>query len=348
MSGSLRIVSHEATRTGAPLVLLGLLRHARPSLETPFDVRIRLDGPLSADLRALHDDWSRLPPAAVLVNSSLAADALHDEPPVPSAVYVHEEGDTLADLGPAHLRALRERATLVFAVSERSAGELRDLGVPAERIRLLPPLVAPPPGPLDRAEIAAVRGGLGATDDVPLVLGCGEATWRKGPDLFVETIRHLRLLGELRAAWVGRRFAPAAHQLDHDTRAAGLEGVLHWTGELPDVTSHLAAADLLLMTSREDPRPLVPVEAAAVGTATVGFQLGGMADLAARGAAVTVPYPDTVALARAARDLLDDGEHRSRLVAATRARAAEQSSAASGDRFVELVRELLSMHGCSA
>jgi glycosyltransferase involved in cell wall biosynthesis len=121
-----------------------------------------------------------------------------------------------------------------------------------------------------------------------------------------------------------------------------LQDHLRWLGELEDPLPHLAAADVLVMTSREDPRPMVPMEAALVGTPTAGFSVGGLIDMNAHGAALVAPYPDVVGLAERIGDLLDDAGLR----AATAGRAAERASSEQGidvvgPQFVEHLRSLL-------
>jgi glycosyltransferase involved in cell wall biosynthesis len=69
------------------------------------------------------------------------------------------------------------------------------------------------------------------------------------------------------------------------------------------------------MPSREDPQPLVPLEAAVVGTATVGFSLGGLAKLAELQAMEVVEYPDTVALGALVDAVLVDPDRCTQLAA---------------------------------
>jgi glycosyltransferase involved in cell wall biosynthesis len=277
----------------------------------------------------------------VLVNSALAADAIGDLPAgVPVVVYVHEEGTALASLPAEGIMGLKDdRVQRVLCVSEASRGRLIEMGVADELIRVLQPLVA-------RAAVAdevirGVREDLGVGSHQRLVVGCGEASWRKGADLFTDTVRRLREHEDLRFAWIGRRPRGFARRLDHDLARTGLSDAVVWTGELDQPDTHLAAADVLVMTSREDPQPLVPLEAAHLGTPTVAFDVGGLAELGAAGAALTVPFPDTTALAASIVKLLDDRSLEASLVEAARRRAAAQGEHVLVPRFVEEVRSVL-------
>ena len=196
---------------------------------------------------------------------------------------------------------------------------------------------SPPPAEVERA-----RERMGAPPDRPLVVGCGEATWRKGADLFLATVAHLRRRRPVSVAWIGRRFSSDERRLELDASLWRLDPAVCWVGEVDDAAPFLATADLLVMTSREDPQPLTPLEAAAVRTATCGFSIGGLVDLADDGAAATVPYPDVVGLGDVAVRLLDDAAARDRLASGGRARLARrQSLDVIGPAFAEVVGQLL-------
>lgn len=341
MTAPLLVVAHEGYRNGATVVLRHLLPAVVEGCGRPVRVEVQTEGPLAGELRALAtDDEPGATPALVLINSALAAGRLGRLPAgVPSLVYVHEVGEALDRLEPDAVDGLTRRADRVLCVSERARVDLVDLGVPADRIGILPPLIVG--GPVAGADAAAARADLGIGPDEHLVLACGEAAWRKGADLFVDLARLLVHRSDARLVWVGRRNRAFAKQLDHDTDLAGATGRLRWHGEVEDPRPFLAAADLLVMTSREDPQPLVPLEAALAGTATVGLGGTGLDDLAAVGAARTVPFPDVPALAAAVVDLLGDVPARTSLV--DRARRLVADGRSLGALAPQLVAELAAL-----
>lgn len=335
------VVCHEATRTGGSRVLVDLLEASRADLPRPIAVRLLAGGPLAGRLEAVADveDHGQRP-LAVLVNSALAAGGLAGTGDAPVVVYVHEEADALAGLPEVAVTALiSDVVRAVLCVSEASMRALVDLGVDPSRIRLLPPLV-PRPEPPGVASEAAVRAAVNA-ERARLVVGCGEASWRKGADLFVEVARRLRCTDDVRFCWVGRRPRGYARQLDHDLLRLDERDLVHWTGEVADTRPYLAAADVLLMTSREDPRPLAPLEAAHLGTPTLAFDVGGLGDLGRRGAASTVAYPDTATLASRLVELLGDPTTGSSLVASARELAATQLPDVIVPAFLDAVRSVV-------
>ena len=80
------------------------------------------------------------------------------------------------------------------------------------------------------------------------------------------------------------------------------------------------AADLLALTSREDPCPLVNMEAMESGMAVVAFEGAGGAPEVLGDAGVCVPYIDQAAMAEAIRGLLADAERRREMGRRGRAR----------------------------
>lgn len=339
---TLLVVAHAADRAGSVKVLLELIRRIGPELDLPVAIRLEAQGPLADDLLALGSvERAGDRPAAIWVNNAAAAGSLWDHPAeTPSLVHVHEEDEALSVLTREDVEALRQLADVVVCVSERSASGVIGLGVPPERVHLVPPpVIARPVGP---DEVALVGAELGVGER-RLVLGCGEATWRKGADLFIEVAAELAPDPRLTFAWVGRRRPrPFGALLDRDTALRGLGDRLRWLGEVADPGPHLAAASVLIMCSREDPRPLVPLEAALVGTPTVAFDVGGLATMAERGAAATVDFPDCRALAATAQRVLDDEDLAQRLATAgaTLARA-EQAIEVVTDRMLGLLTAVI-------
>ncbi|HYE95762.1 MAG TPA: glycosyltransferase family 4 protein [Rubricoccaceae bacterium] len=123
----------------------------------------------------------------------------------------------------------------------------------------------------------AARRALGIPDDAFVWAMSGRFDYRKGPDLFFEAAQHFagenahflwigHIPNEGFARYMSKRIAtelPHAHVLDH----------------LADgYYDHLAVCDGFVLTSREDPFPLVMLEAAALGKPLVSFPSGGVAE----------------------------------------------------------------------
>lgn len=343
MTRPLLVVAHEATRTGSPRVLIDVMRHVGPRLGRPVAVRLLASGPLDAEIRSLADAPDHAEePALVLVNSAAAVGELANlRGAAPVLAYVHEEGEALDTLPDTTKELLIGRVDRIIAVSERSASDLATLGVDRTKIVVVPPPVSVATLPTG-AQIAEARASIGLADGDRLVVACGEAGWRKGADLFTAMAQRVAEGDpDVSFLWIGRRPRAFSRMLDHDTRATGLATRLRWYGEIDDPAPLLAAAHVVVAPSREDPQPLVPLEAALVGTPTIGFAVGGLSDLDRDGAAFTVPFPDTGALAAKVLELLHDpGLGHDRVERARGRIEAEQSITVVGDR---VLAELLAL-----
>lgn len=295
--GPLLVISHEASRSGAPMVLLELLEALNPSLHRGLVVRHFRGGPLRSQMDALasqRDGSHRF--GAVFVNSAVALCELEAvDSDVPALVYLHEDLGSFSQLDEQQLSMLRERVDLVYVVSQRARNALIGEGVDPQRISVVYP---PVPRVTSSAEgIEAVRAELGWQPGELLIAGCGTVNHRKGVDLFVETVGLVARSRPVRAVWVGR-FGPRwGERLRNDAVQLGLEGRFHLVGERSNPQDYLAAAHVVLAPSREDPQPLVPPQAACVGTPTVAFDLSGLGDYGSRGHVRCVEFPDAAALA---------------------------------------------------
>ncbi len=168
---------------------------------------------------------------------------------------------------------------------------------------------------LDRqATRLRVREELGLPEDSQIVLGCGTVDLRKGADLFVQLAR--KVLTDPDAATVAVRtwFVWVGHSGDenfrrwlfHDATAGKIDEKVLFIGSRKDTAPYFMAADLFVLTSREDPCPFANLEAMESGLAVVAFQDSGGAPEVLGDAGACVPYLDVDAMAKATRELLAD------------------------------------------
>jgi glycosyltransferase involved in cell wall biosynthesis len=153
----------------------------------------------------------------------------------------------------------------------------------------------------------------------------GSAIDRKGFDLFPLLLQACeRRFGSVpfRGVWVG--CGPGSLSNTKAERDLNLLGLRHRALLLPGVSCGAAALrelDVLALLSREDPYPVVALEAGAMGIPTVCFRhSGGIAELAEAGCGVAVDYLDLDAFAAALYRLQQDQAERQRLGEAFRSR----------------------------
>jgi glycosyltransferase involved in cell wall biosynthesis len=153
-----------------------------------------------------------------------------------------------------------------------------------------------------RSRRANVRARLGISEDAFVVGGCGSLGWRKGSDLFLQIARHLASTEagrDVEFLWVGGTPGePAALEFEHDARSLALGARCRLVTSTADVLDHYCAMDAFALTSREDPFPLVVLEAADHGVPTLCFtDAGGANEFVANDAGVRIPYLDVAGFA---------------------------------------------------
>lgn len=187
------------------------------------------------------------------------------------------------------------------------AGYLRSLpDLPPDRVTVIHKGVAPPADMPSRDE---ARAALGLAPGDRVIGGVGRMVRDKRFD------RWLHVLSELPDDVKGVLVGDGPLRPDLHGRAAelGVAERLRFTGFLPSVWTALPALDLLLLTSDRESMANVMLEAMAAGVPTVSTPVDGSAEALATGdggdEAVGIVTRDFSArsLARAARDLLDDG-----------------------------------------
>jgi glycosyltransferase involved in cell wall biosynthesis len=321
-------VAHEASQTGAPIVLAGALDWLRDRLE--FDLRILLlaDGPLRPRFEAIApttavtdvpglstlglierglvargDLRARRIPAAVRLRTALARLGRFDVVYLNSLTtldlcahlrgtprviaHVHEGPLTIAEWarGNDPMRA-RHRPDRWIAVGEDTAQALQQhLGVPAAAIEVQHPFIdvaQTRARPQRHEDLDALRRDFGIPGGAGVVVGAGSVERRKGPDLFVQLAVELRRRSGPRPVhfvWVGGdRTGQEWRLLEADLHRTGLTNV-HLTGHLADPRPVFQLADVFALTSREDPFPLVCLEAGALGIPVVAYESSGIRTL---------------------------------------------------------------------
>lgn len=146
-----------------------------------------------------------------------------------------------------------------------------------------------------------LKAQMGIPYDAKVVLGVGFADFRKGVDLFIQVAAlAAKSNPALHFIWLGRLHQDLSEWLAHDIELAGLMGRVHLVGQKTNVSPYYQLADLMLMTSREDPFPSTVMEAISAGAYVVGFEnAGGFVDLMTQGCGELVPYLDIHAMAKA-------------------------------------------------
>jgi glycosyltransferase involved in cell wall biosynthesis len=210
--------------------------------------------------------------------------------------------------------------------AEVTIGASDDLVVRARRAgavdaRFVP--VAPPPLPPPSADPASLRLSL-EVGEAPVILAVGRLHRQKRFDVLVAAAARWRERVPSPVVLIAGE-GPERERLQR--QAAALDVDLHLLGQRSDVADLLSIADVVVLPSSWEARPLSAQEALTAGRALVATAVGGIPSLVGS-AAVLIPVGDTGALASAVAQLLDDPQARHRLERQARATAARWPDAA--------------------
>lgn len=176
--------------------------------------------------------------------------------------HVHEMQNVI-DTYPAEMQALLENTRLWISASPRSTKMLvGKYKIPATTVITVPAFISPTrPRGYHMSDRAAAREALGINDAEFVTVGCGTVYHRKGVDLFIETARKVKssVAGDVRFLWIGD--GPDLESLKA-TLTPEETKYISLIGNRSNANHLLACGDVFFMSSREDPFPLVVLEAA--------------------------------------------------------------------------------------
>jgi glycosyltransferase involved in cell wall biosynthesis len=388
---SILFVSHDASRTGAPIVLLTLLRWLRANTDYRCQVLLGSGGALEPAFSSLAPTTTAdavigrhlgrlsatLPPAVLrtvraqrlrsLARSLSKTDLIYSNtlqngpllrelwsPGQKVVSHVHELEWWLRYRTPPEDLGFTKQVTGHYvACSQVTLDNLVETeGVDKDRTTLCHAFIVIDESELGRArtERHATRLRLGVPADALLVGGVGTMDWRKGPDLFLQLAAMVtRRLKEkdVRFVWAGGDSGgPNRGELLVDAERLGLGDQISFIGPLDRPTEFFAAMDLFALTSREDPFPLVMLEAASAGVPLVCFAGGGGApEFAIPDAGLVSAYLDVADMAESVVRLLQREDERQRMgqIAAARVRK-EHTVEQAGPVLVDVIRDALATH----
>lgn len=147
--------------------------------------------------------------------------------------------------------------------------------------------------------------------DVFTVASCGTLISRKGIDLFLSVAQKCKLQmgsNKIRFVWIGgNKNSLGYFEIMEDIRKLGITDIIEITGETNNTEFYYAQAAVFLLTSREDPFPLVMLEAAQMSLPIIAFeQSGGAEEFIDNSMGCCVPYIDSEAMTNAVIKLYNE------------------------------------------
>jgi glycosyltransferase involved in cell wall biosynthesis len=318
-------VSHDAARAGAQRLLLTLIEWLRDHRGVQPKIILRRGGVLAQEFHRLgpvlvvesllQDGPDRLKQevlrfcgnsaSLVYINTLVPGGvaAILAGLQVPMITHVHEMEHAIQRwCDKDQLATLLRLTTRFVAASPPVAYNLEtNHGVAASRMTTIYEFIRCSDDNAASIDKAYLRREMGLRNGGPVIFGCGTTDWRKGPDLFIETAHHaVKMgLGNAHFYWIGGNTSiTEGEDLAAKIRTLGLENTVTFLGEVLEPRRYFPAGDAFLLTSREDPYPLVCLEAADCGVPIICFEgAGGMPDFVGEDAGYRVPFENTQAMA---------------------------------------------------
>jgi glycosyltransferase involved in cell wall biosynthesis len=195
----------------------------------------------------------------------------------------------------------------IWVVSRGSGENLRGLGYQGDYI-IMENGVDFPQGKADPDSIAAVRRQYGLEDGIPVFLTVGRMKWYKGFRLILDGLKIVRSQGlAFRMVFVGD--GGNFEEIRDYTEKLGLSDICIFTGAIRDRTllrTFYSMSDLFLLPSVFDNRPIVVLEAAACGLASLLIRGSSSAEIATDDHNALLIDENAEALAQCAARIIKD------------------------------------------
>jgi len=361
--GKILLVTHDTQLGGAQTVLrlfadwlqgstrfsVGIVAirdgHFRPSFEAIAPVFVLSDHTEEARAAALAD-WAGDDVTAVFVNS-IASGSFYKywQQSTPSVAFIHELPQILQQYGDEVDLVHRHSDHVICGGPDVYQALHSSFGFALDRLTSAYSYIEARPNTETEADHLmrrrAARVALGVSEERVLVMGCGVLHWRKSPDKFIETAQAVLNSGlDAEFVWLGG--GPDEAACLAQATEAGIADRVRFTGYEPEVADKLAGADIFLLSSQEDPFPLVALYAAQAGAPIVCFQeAGGIADFVQTGSGMAVPFMDVDKMAEAVLAYGQDAALRDEAGAIGRAQVARQHTiAAVGPMLLDHLRQV--------
>lgn len=322
-------VSHDASRTGAPILFLNFIRWFKENSDIPFEILLKSGGeledvfaqlgkcsiydrepalwrgrlgtfikkrwPFARKQTQLVDGYRHFGISLIYTNTLTNGDILHQLADLQCKVitHVHELENYIHSCGKDNLDKVIKYTDHFIAPSHAVKDNLvLNHGIDSSKIDVVYEFLGE--GIIGGSELSTAKADVLTSLSIPggsfVVGACGTTDWRKSPDLFVQV-----------AAYVDRHY-PAGSicflwvggaitwELEYDIKKLGLDNI-RFVSHTDKFIDYINCMDVFVLTSRVDPCPLVCLEAASLGKPVICFDgAGGMPEFVEADAGFVAPY----------------------------------------------------------
>ena len=332
-------ITHESSRTGAPIVLLQLvqwLKNNKPQVQC--DMLSLMSGPLDEDFEtAVHSyfkkEKTKVPKswggrikrklfkpksiidivaandyeliyANTVISLATAIEIKKQQTAKTKLIcHVHELSVVIQTKIKNFKEQIHQADKIIAASNAVLENLISNYGVTNKKVNII----------YEFSNITKLHDKRNIKDKEDFVVGgAGTVNWRKGPDVFIQVARYLTKMypsKNIKFKWVG--FISPQDQIiyNEDLRKLGLSEKVDFVGEHSNPLEHYQQFDVFLLSSREDPFPLVAIEIAQLAIPIICFEgASGTIEILTQGGGVIVPYLDTEAMAEAIIRYYDSSE----------------------------------------
>lgn len=332
-------VGHDAFRAGSQIVLLYLLRWLKKHTNLDIYVFLIAGGALTQDFKEIgptmvlsevagkteQEIQSQLKefcggdPDLIYCNTAVIAKHLDLLPwkKIPIVFHIHELENIIEKLvGIKKFDQAKELVTRYIAVSLPVKQNLvENHEIEGHKVDLVFPFIAPQPVSTNSSDVQSMRRSLGLKENEIIIFGCGTVDHRKGVDIFIEIAIRLSNMGhrDFHFYWIGSQMSGSERLLKEFPKKK-LDKYVTFLGEKDNPREFFAAGDIFLLPSREDPFPLVCLEAAECGLPIICFdEAGGIPAFVETDAGFVTPYLNTPAMAEKVSELIKKKDLREQL-----------------------------------
>jgi glycosyltransferase involved in cell wall biosynthesis len=333
-------ISHEASRSGAPIVLLYLLRWLKKNTPLQFEILLLTDGPLKPDFEQLGrtfvlSDITRQHTYPNRIKKKLLGTTLSDQQKKAvdyfskrgyDLIYgntivslpwlkIFKEGHSTKTLCCVHelsyvlnnfftreylQESLTQTDTIIAVSKSVKENLINEFNVPAAKVNLNYEFIDTDSQLKSGNDVS--KAGLNIAQEEFVIGMGGTPEWRKGTDLVIPLA--IKLTEQypdfkFKIVWLGGGEDNGfVKQLIYDACKCGINNHLIFLESKPNPLDFINLFDVFVLLSREDPFPLIVLEAAFLKKPVIAFEnSGGIPELIAQGAGLLAPYLDLVKMA---------------------------------------------------
>jgi len=318
-------ITHEATRTGAPLILLKLgqellkIRNYKPifiicktgALNSEFKesgLSYTLQFPhlknlLRKEISELLSQFVDKKIQGVFFNSEGSTFLLEHFAAYkigPRISLIHEMGDYYPKNAWKHINKYSDN--IVFPANEMKKQAINNTKFEKSKLNVIGQgLIKPELLDVNKRKASTkLRAKLGIPEDSFIVLGCGTPIPRKGIDIFILTATsYLSQYKDLNTYFLWLGDAPQnEHQIwaKRDIEQSGFHNNIILQDSVEDISVWFSGSNIFYLTSRGDPFPCVIQEALASRLPTIGFSgSGGYSEMITSEIGFVIPYGNIAA-----------------------------------------------------